>query len=142
MVWTLRKNCMLTPKQSAVAFGAAGLASLVIGVAWASIGIWFIFYFAVLECMALLIAFLLYSFHATDFERVVLTEDNILFEFERGGKRKRDSLPRHLVTTRMNQPEDGNLIEFKRGSKIIAIGQYVDLERRQKFFGEIKGYLC
>jgi len=142
MVWTLRKNCVLSPKQFGACLGFAGAMSLSIGVVWASVGAWLIFFFVIVECLVLLVAFFCYSAHATDFERVVLTDSEILFEFETGGKTEVDSLPRYQVKARMIELKGKRLVEFKWGLRVIRVGRLVDLKSREKFFGEIKGYIC
>ena len=82
LAWTLKKNCVLPPRQFGMCLGFAGAISLGIGLAWASMGFWLVFLFVLAECAVLLIAFFCYSLHAADFEKVVLTEKEILFEFE------------------------------------------------------------
>ena len=61
--------------------GFAGAISLGIGLAWASMGFWLVFLFVLAECAVLIIAFLCYSLHAADFEKVVLTEKTGEAEF-------------------------------------------------------------
>jgi uncharacterized membrane protein len=90
----------------------------------------------------LLIAFFCYASHATDFEKVVLTEKEIVFEFETGGKKEVRRLPRFQAKARMTDTGRGRLVEFSWGAKAIRVGKLVDLKSREKFFGEIKGYIC
>ncbi len=83
-----------------------------------------------------------YSLHAADFEKVVLTEKEILFEFETAGKRETQRLPRFQAKAKMTETGRGKLVEFSWGAKAIRVGKLVDLKSREKFFGEIKGYIC
>ena len=142
MAWVLRKNCVLSPRQFGTCLGFAGAISLVIGLAWASMGFWIVFLFVLVECGILVTAFFCYASHATDFEKVVLTEKEILFEFETAGKRETNSLPRYQVKANMTETGSGRLVEFSWGAKAVRVGRLVDLKSREKFFGEIKGYIC
>ena len=142
MAWTLKKNCVLSPWQFGMCLGFAGTVSFCIGVIWAVMGFWLVFCFVLLECVVLLIAFFCYASHATDFEKVVLTEKEILFEFESGGKREVKKLPRFQAKARMAEAEGRKLVEFSWGAKSIRVGRLVDLKSREKFLGEIKGFIC
>ena len=122
--------------------GFAGLISLGIGLAWASMGFWLVFLFVLVECLVLLVAFFCYASHAADFEKVVLTDKEILFEFETAGKREIQKLPRFQVKAKMIETGRDRLVEFSWGAKAIRVGKLVDLKSREKFFGEIKGYIC
>jgi uncharacterized membrane protein len=72
-VWMLRRNCSLTPKQLVGIFGSLAGLSLAFAAYWASRGAWVVVPFAVAECLALGVAFLVYARHACDHERVVLS---------------------------------------------------------------------
>ena len=73
---------------------------------------------------------------------ISLTEKEILFEFETAGKREINRLPRFHAKATMTETGRGRLVEFSWGSKAIRVGRLVDLKSREKFFGEIKGYIC
>ena len=133
---------MLSPRQFGTCLGFAGAVSLTIGIIWASIGFWLVFYFVLLECFVLVVAFICYAYHATDRETVRLTKNEILFEFEVGGKTEKRSLPRFQVNARMSDTDGGRLVEFRWGKKVVRVGRMVDLKSREKFFGEIKGHIC
>jgi len=142
LAWTLKKNCVLSPRQFGMCLGFAGAISLGIGLVWASMGFWVVFLFVLVECVVLLAAFFCYASHAADFEKVVLTEKEILFEFETAGRRKVQRLPRFQARAKMKETDRGRLVEFSWGAKAIRVGRLVDLKSREKFFGEIKGYIC
>ena len=115
--------------------GFAGVISLGIGLAWASMGFWLVFLFVLVECLVLLVAFFCYASHAADFEKVVLTEKEILFEFETAGKREIQKLPRFQVKAKMTETGRDRLVEFSWGAKAVRVGKLVDLKSREKFFG-------
>jgi uncharacterized membrane protein len=78
--WVLKKNCSLSPKQSGALFAAAAGLSLSVALGWALAGVWVVLPFAVIEVLALAAAFLMYSRHAADFERVELRAGRLLVE--------------------------------------------------------------
>jgi uncharacterized membrane protein len=137
----LRKNCTLSPKQFGSAIIFVGGLSLVIAILWAVNGIWFILPFACIECIALLVAFCVYSRHATDFEKVVLTKSEICLEREIGGMSKSFKIPRDWVRARFERNEDGGLVFFKSGNTELRVGRFVSIKKRALFFDEIKGFL-
>ena len=118
-----------------------GVVSLIIGSVWAINGVWVILPFVLLEIFALLVAFFIYSSHATDSEKITLTEDQIFFESDSGGMKKSDKFPRYLVRTNFERNTEEGLVSFSWGSKKIYVGKFVDLKSRERFYGEIRGYL-
>ena len=139
--WILKKNCTLSPSQFGSAISIVGGLSLVIATMWAFNGAWFILPFAFAECVALLVAFLIYSRHATDFERVILTNNEICLESEIGGILKIIKIPRSWVRARFEKNKAGGLVLLNSGKTELKIGQFVSLKRRELFFDEIKGFL-
>ena len=112
-----------------------------IGTVWAINGVWVILPFVFLEIFALLVAFIIYSSHATDSEKIILTEDQIFFECDSGGKKKSYKFPRYLVRTNFERNAEEGLVSFSWGSRKIFVGKFVDLKSREIFYGEIRGYL-
>ena len=139
--WILKKNCTLSPKQFGAAILFVGGLSLIIATMWALQGVWAILPFALLECLALTVAFFVYSRHATDFEKIVLTTKEIHVEREIGGMSKITSIPRTWARARFKKNEDGGLIFFNSGSTELKVGQFVSIKKRELFFDEIKGFL-
>ena len=139
--WVLKKNCTLSPKQFGTAILFVGGLSLIIATMWALHGVWAILPFALLECLALAIAFFVYSRHATDFEKVVLTTNEIQVEREIGGMTKITSIPRIWARARFKKNEGDGLIFFNSGNTELQVGQFVSIKKRELFFDEIKGFL-
>ena len=138
--WLLKKNCTLSPKQFGSAIIFVGSLSLVIALAWAFNGVWVILPFAFIG-VALLIAFFVYSRHATDFERIVLTKSEICVEREIGGLSNSTKIPRDWVRAGFERNEGGGLVFFKSGNTELKVGQFVSVRKRELFFDEIKGFL-
>jgi uncharacterized membrane protein len=139
--WTLRRNCVLTPNQFGFSFILLGLISLLIGILWAFNGVWVIMPFVILEFIALAVAFIVYSLHATDCEKIILTNNEIFFECEDGGEKRLYKIPRYSVRTNLERNKEEGLVSFCWGNKKICIGKFVDFRSRERFYGEIRGYL-
>lgn len=139
--WLLKKNCTLSPQQFGGAITFIGGLSLIIGLVWAINGLWFILAFACVECIGLFVAFVAYSKHATDRERVVLTKNEICVEREVGGLTNSFKIPRDWVRARFKKNENEGMIFFKSGKTELKVGQFVSLRKRELFFDEIKGFL-
>tara|TARA_E500000178_G_scaffold348702_1_gene404252 strand:- start:19229 stop:19681 length:453 start_codon:yes stop_codon:yes gene_type:complete len=139
--WKLQRNCVLTPRQFGLGIFFACFLSVIVGLAWASMGVWIILPFVFVECLGLLIAFFCYASHATDSEKVILTEDEIVVECEDAGVKILSRLPRYLVRTSLQKNKENGLVSFSWGKDRVFVGRYVNFESRQKFYGEIRGYL-
>jgi len=131
----------LTPRQFGLSFIFLGVVSLIIGAVWAFNGVWVILPFVLLEIFALFVAFIIYSSHATDSEKITLTDDQIFFECDSGGKKNSYKFPRYLVRTNFERNTEDGLVSFSWGNKKIFVGKFVDLKSRERFYGEIRGYL-
>jgi uncharacterized membrane protein len=138
--WLLKKNCSLSPYQLLAIFGSLALVSLAVAGYWAYRGAWVVVPFAVVECLALGIAFLVYARHANDYERVSLVMDKVLVEATLGPKRSQSMLPRHQVRAELD--DDGGLVLLRAGSQQLVVGRFVDHEARQRFLKEFRGALA
>jgi len=139
--WLLKKNCSLSPKQFGNVMVSLGCLSLLVGLVWAFNGFWFILPFVCLECFGLTLAFLIYSKHATDFERVTLTNNDICLETEIGGMSKHSKIPRNWAVAQFRKVKGKKFVFFKYGNSELMVGQFVSEKRRELFFDEIKGFL-
>lgn len=138
--WLLKKNCSLSPYQLLAIFGSLACLSLAVAGYWAYRGAWVVVPFAVVECLALAVAFLVYARHANDFERVSLARDEVLVERTHGPRRSRTALPRHRVRAELD--DDEGLVLLRAGSQQLAVGRFVDHEARQRFLKEFRGALA
>lgn len=135
--WILKKNCSLSPAQLIAVFSTlAGLSVLVSGY-WALQGAWVVVPFAVLECLALALAFLCYARHSTDREEVSLLATELVVERTVGSRTSRMVLPRSWLRVRMDEDSAG-LVWCQAGSKEVPLGQFVDHEGRRRFYQELR----
>ncbi len=138
--WLLQQNCSLSPHQSAWAYAAPCLVSLVLGLLFALHGMWYVLAFVMLEMAAVALAFLRYARHATDHEHIALADDCLLIERFQGG---------HLEQTRLNPywtrivmpDDDQDLINLEARGVKIEIGRFVSGEKRRQVAQELRDEL-
>jgi uncharacterized membrane protein len=77
---TLQRNCSMTPRQVARAYGVLCTLSLAVALAFFLHGVWIVLAFSLLELGCVGLALLLYARHALDRERIALSSDCLLVE--------------------------------------------------------------
>ncbi len=135
--WLLKRNCSLSPRQVALAFGTLDTVLLIIGFGFALHGWWLVLAFAWIEVAGLTVAVLHYARHATDRERVSLSERCLLVERIEGGRLRRVLLdPRW---TRIVPPSRRRalIVLESRGVRVV-IGAFVSEEKRQQIAQELR----
>lgn len=136
--WMLKRNCSLSPRQLAAAYGVLGLVSFLVSGAFVlSHGAWQIFSFAVLEMAGVALAFLHYARHATDHEHVALMDGCLLVERVLAGHAYRFRLD--PCWTRVSGAGCGEeLVRLESRGVTIQVGCFVPLARRCKFAQELR----
>jgi uncharacterized membrane protein len=137
VLWLLKRNCSLTPRQLVAAYAVLCLLSLGIAAAFWSQGATLVMPFAWLEVVALGAALLLYGAHAADCERIRLQDDMLTVEHACGRRTERAAFRRAAVRI---EPEhgDGSLIELSGQGHRIMVGRYVRPELRRALADELR----
>ena len=138
--WTLRRNCMLTPRQLALLMSAAGALSIAIAIGWAIQGVWTVMPFALIETAGLIAAFVFYSRHAADLDRVVIGQDRVEVVVVDGPKTTRTV----CLTTQARVRYDkagAELVGIGELGRLVRIGRFVPAGDRQRLAQEIAGAL-
>ena len=143
--WVLKRNCSMSPRQFASLI--ASLAIVCVGVAsiFAYSGAWWILVFAFVELAALLAAFVAYARHAGDYERVVVTPDAVILEFNSGAEVARQQA--HPAFTRVEYPypagvaNGDSLIGLALGGKAVEVGRFVPRLKRESLAQEMRAHL-
>jgi len=130
--WVLKRNCALSPGQLVMIFASLACASLGFALLWAAQGAWLVVPFAVVEVIALGVAFAVYARHAADCERVRLGQESVVIERQVGEQRTVVRLPRAWLRVRLSQQSDG-LVELSSGQTVESVGRFVDLKGREQF---------
>lgn len=123
MVWTLRRNCSITPLQLGICFGSLSLLSLVVGLFFWLQGAVLVLPFAALELLALGVAFLIHARHAADRECISVRGGELVVEVERAGRVERSEFVRDWV--RIEADRRRGLVEVKGGGRSVRVGRFL-----------------
>lgn len=135
--WFLRRNCSVSPQQLVWIYASLCLLSLTIAAFFWLQGAALVLPFAVLELFAVGYAFLVYARHATDGEKIVLKDGQLLVELESGGKVLRAQFQRDWVRVEPRR-DDQSLIEVYGQGQSISVGRYIRPELRPVLAREIR----
>jgi uncharacterized membrane protein len=135
--WHLQRNCSLSPRQSALAYAAPCIVSIVVAGFFTLHGAWYVMTYAVLESVLVTIVFLHYARHATDHEHIILMEDCLLIERVEAEQVQRIQLdPYWTRITLPNHAQD--LIRLESKGVRIEIGRYVTKSKRWRIAKELR----
>ncbi|AVR94285.1 DUF2244 domain-containing protein [Pseudoduganella armeniaca] len=139
--WLLKRNCSLTPRQTVAAWAVLVTLSLAIGLACAWQGAPYVLVFSGLEMTAVTAAFVIYSRHATDCDRLVLEQGRLTVEQVRGGRSRQYLLPvtwlRVTAPTRRRDP-----IRLVAGEVKVDVGLYLLEGERRALARELRQALA
>jgi len=138
--WELKRNCSLSPYQLLGLFASMACVSLGVGLAWAWQGNWPILPFAVLECLALGLAFMFYSRHAQDRERVVVTAEELQVDDHSGSAVVCRSFSRRGLRVAID--EVTGLIVIQSQGQESRIGRFLTRPQRQQFLKDLRRALA
>lgn len=137
MQWTLKRNCSVTPAQLGYLYASLCILSMGVSAMFWSLGATLVLPFALLELVAVGMAFLVYARHATDNERISLLEGRLVVEWETAGHSQRCEFAREWVRVEPRQDE-GQLIEVRGGGKSVRVGRFVRSDLRPVLAREIR----
>jgi uncharacterized membrane protein len=138
--WLLKRNCSMSPRQSALAYGALCAGAVVLSLVFAVHGLWFMFAFAALETAGVAAALVQYARHATDHEHIALSDSCLLVERVEAGMVQQVRLDpcwtRIAVPTRTR-----SLIRLESRGVKVEVGSFVSQEMRQQVAKELRDEL-
>ena len=138
--WFLKRNCSMSPRQVAIAYGGLCLFTFSIASAFAVHGMWMVLAYAALESGALAIALLYYARHALDHEHIALSEGCLLVERVQGGVCEQVRLDPYW--TRISLPtRRQRLIQIESRGVRLEVGSYVSDDMRRKVADELRAQL-
>lgn len=140
VLWQLRRNCSVTPAQLLWMYLLLCSISLGIATFFWSQGAVLVMPFAWLEVIVVGAAFLVYSRHATDGERISLQGARLVVEVENGGHLAREEFDRQWVRVEPTRG-DHSLIELSGKGRSVRVGRYVRPELRPALAREIRSAL-
>lgn len=135
--WTLSRNCSITPRQLGLAYAALCAVSLCVAIFFTWRGAWYVLGFSVLELVAVGSAFLLYARHATDRERIALTDDCLLVELIQVERVRQYRLDPQWI--RVDMPESrSRLIGLESRGTRVEVGRFLTEYIRREFARELR----
>ena len=138
--WILKRNCSLSPRQSACAYAAPCIVALIVAMIFTIHGAWYVMSFAVLESAVVALLFFHYARHATDHEHIVLMEECLLIERVEAERVQRTRLDRYWTRiTLPSRPQD--LIKLEAKGVKIEVGRFVTKSKRRRFAKELRKQL-
>lgn len=138
--WLLKRNCSMSPRQVAIAYGMLCLFTFAIASAFALHGMWVVLAYAVLETCGLAFALLHYARHATDQEHISLSDSCLLVERCQAGTCEQVRLDPYW--TRIGLPtRRRTLIQLESRGVKVEVGSFVSEELRRKVADELRAQL-
>lgn len=136
--WTLQRNCSLTPRQALFAYALLCSGALAVGIAFLLQGIWQVLAFTLPELTLVGLALLLYARHATDHERIALTEASLVVECVRA--HHCSSIRLDPLWTRVAPPALGAraLVRLESRGVRVEVGRFVTEARRRQLARELR----
>jgi uncharacterized membrane protein len=135
--WLLKRNCALSPAQSAVCFACICLLSLGIATGFGLLGAWMVMPFALLEAVGLVAAFFWFGRHAADYEKIQAAQGRVTLETGLGSTVSR----LETVAPWFRVEYDGRsreLIKIGSGNKQFQVGRFVPSNKRGQLAKEIR----
>ncbi|GJG95925.1 DUF2244 domain-containing protein [Cupriavidus pauculus] len=139
--WLMKRNCSLSPRQVGWFYFSIACFSIAIAAlmtAWH--GAWLVLPFAGLELAGLGIALLAYARHATDYERVSVTDGMLVVETASASRVTREVFNPQWVRIELGESFRA-LVVLRSGKRIVRVGSYLVPYRRRKFAQELAAAL-
>jgi uncharacterized membrane protein len=135
--WDLRRNCSLTPRQLAAAYGGLCLLSLLISVPFALQGAAVVLVFAGLELLAVGAALLVFARHVRDGETLTLAGTQLHVEQVHGSRLLHSEFHAGWVSV---EPRDGegSLVELSGQGQRVLVGRFLSPHRRPQLARELR----
>jgi uncharacterized membrane protein len=139
--WRIRRNCSLTPRQSLGATVLLIVLMLAIGVASATFfGVWLAMPFAMLYTVAIGVAFIAYTRHATDGETLRLAPPFVVVEIDDGGRHTVHRMNAARLTVFTDQYE-GTAVYLCDGWQRVRVGRQLPIDARPEFVRQLRRFV-
>jgi uncharacterized membrane protein len=135
--WWLRKNCSLSPRQTALVYGGHFMLAAAIGTFFTLRGAWPVLVYSLIENGALAAALLLYARHAGDHEHIVLSDDCLLVESVDGARRRQATFAPYWTHVAMPRRAQPLLLIESKGVR-LGVGRFVAPVVRRRVGRELR----
>jgi len=136
----------MSPRQFATLLASLACVSIGIASVFAYSGAWWVLVFAGVEMTALVAAFFVYAMHAGDYERILVTADSLVIEFNSGTRVVRQQS--HPAFARVEYPYPAGrgaggdaLIGLAMAGRAVEVGRFVPRMKRAGLAQEIRTQL-
>jgi uncharacterized membrane protein len=136
--WVLKRNCSLSPRQLALAYGLLCLGAFAIALVFALQGIWAVLAFALLEMAGIACALLHYARHALDREHIALSDGCLLVERVQAGHCERVRLDPNWTRIVLPDSRRRTLIQLESRGVRVEVGAFVSEAIRQQVAQELR----
>ena len=141
--WTSRRNCSLAPRQLASLLAVPGIVSLAIALYFVTVGTWWMLVFASIEMLGLAAAFVVYARHAGAYERILMTPERLLVEFNCGSRVFQAELEPGWAQivfpcARITGFRDSPLVEVRAGGRTLTLGRFLAPAQRAELAGDLR----
>ena len=135
LVWLLRRNCSISPRQLLLFFVSLTLVSLFVALlCWAG-GAKLVPPFTLAELLAFGVALLVYARHAGDRERIVVSANALVVEWECGGRFERAEFNPRWARIVLH---DNGLVAISESGRQAFVGRYTRPERREALARDLR----
>ena len=137
--WLLARHSALTARQLLRAYGLLCLFSLVIAVAFALRGLWYIPVFSLAELCLVAIALLHYLRHAHDYEHIALRDGELIVEQVSAGRCRRHRFApwRTRIAVPQGPRQLIHINDIGHGGAHVDVGVFATPERRRQVAQEL-----
>jgi uncharacterized membrane protein len=141
--WTLQRNCSMTPRQVARAYGVLCTISLTVAFGFFLRGFWMVLAFSLLELSCVGLALLLYARHALDCEHISLSEHCLLVECVQAGVlviARLDPLWARVLppAETLSTGRRSRLITLESRGVRVEVGRFVNETKRRQVARELR----
>ncbi len=137
-----RRNNSLTAQQRWGVFAGLTLVSVGTAAVLAYAGAWLILPYSVAELSLLFWAFRRLEARSNDWERIVLVDDRLVLEANRGGKLRRHEFNRFWARVDLGGGRDGSRPLVRYAGRDVEFGDHLMADDRQRVVSELRGLLA
>ncbi len=137
VLWVLRRNCSVSPRQLGMVFLMLCGVSLGVALGFWWMGATLVLPFALFELSALAIAFFVHARHATDRESIRWRNGRLTVEWELAGRVERREFSAQHVLIRPGRQRH-RLVELQAQGQAVHVGRFLREELRPTLEREIR----
>lgn len=136
LVWTLQRNCSVTPTQLGLCFALLSLVSFAVGLFFWFHGAVLVLPFVALQSVALATAFLIHARHAADRECIRVAGGRLVVELEGAGRVERCEFVCDWV--RIEPDRRHGLVALSGGGRSVRVGRFLRADWRPLLARELR----